>query len=195
MTLFNDIMPYFDEFIHVYGWNTSILWSPLKFWTPKNFTTANFRHPVSKSWLRHWHRRWLTLHSGADSCGSHGAFLAALFQGVEGLTLWLSPTTGRVLRFLALTRCQFSGYSSLELTENDKENMSCLTLSMLSLLLSKTPEHKDFWKPSKPCHVGILWIALAEYFQMSTHLPGFQSFFRVFASFCNGQISHQQHKG
>ena len=60
MTLFNDIMPYFDEFIHVYGWNMSILWSPLKIWTPKNFTTANFRHPVAKSWLRHWcraHRR------------------------------------------------------------------------------------------------------------------------------------------
>ena len=53
MTLFNDIMPYFDKFIHVYGWNMSILWSPLKIWTNKNFTTANFRHPVSKSWLRH----------------------------------------------------------------------------------------------------------------------------------------------
>ena len=33
--------------------NMSILWSPLKIWTPKDFTTANFRHPVSKSWLRH----------------------------------------------------------------------------------------------------------------------------------------------
>ena len=53
MTFFNDIMPYFDEFTHVYGWNMSILWSPLKIWTPKNFTTANFRHPVSKSWLGH----------------------------------------------------------------------------------------------------------------------------------------------
>ena len=53
MILFNVIMPYFDEFKHVYGWNMSILWSPLKIWTPKNFTTANFRHPVSKSWLRH----------------------------------------------------------------------------------------------------------------------------------------------
>ena len=54
MTLFNESMPYFDEFIHVYGWNMSILWSPLKIWTPKNFTTANFRQPFSKSWLRHW---------------------------------------------------------------------------------------------------------------------------------------------
>ena len=54
MTLIIDIMPYFDEFLHVYGWNISISWSPLKIWTPKNFTTANFRHPVSKSWLRHW---------------------------------------------------------------------------------------------------------------------------------------------
>ena len=54
MTLFNNIMPYFNEFIHVYGWNMSILWSHLKIWMPKNFTTANFRHPVSKSWLRPW---------------------------------------------------------------------------------------------------------------------------------------------
>ena len=53
MILFNDIMPYSDEFIHVYGWNMNILWSPLKIWMPKNLTTANFRHPVSKSWLRH----------------------------------------------------------------------------------------------------------------------------------------------
>ena len=53
-------MPYFDEFIHVYGWNMRILWSPLKIWTPKYFTTANFRHPVSKSWLKQvgWWRRW-----------------------------------------------------------------------------------------------------------------------------------------
>ena len=51
MTLINDIMPYIDEFIHVYGWNMSILWSPLKIWMPKNLTIANFRHPVSKSWL------------------------------------------------------------------------------------------------------------------------------------------------
>ena len=33
-----------------------------------------------------------------------------------------------------------------------------------------------FWT-SKPCHVGIHWIALAEYSQMSTHTPGFQWFF------------------
>ena len=23
-------------------------------WTPKSFSIANFRHPVSKSWLRPW---------------------------------------------------------------------------------------------------------------------------------------------
>ena len=69
------------------------------------------------------------------------------------------------------------------------------TLPMLRLLLSKAQERKEFWKPSKPCHVGIHWIALAEYSQESTHLPGFQSFFRIFASFCNDQSSHQQHKG
>ena len=40
----------------------------------------------------------------------------------------------------------------------------------------KTQRCKYLRKPSKPCNVGICWIALAEFFQMSTHLPGFQSF-------------------
>ena len=44
------------------------------------------------------------------------------------------------------------------------------------------------------CHVGIHWIALTEYYQMSTNLPGFQSFLASFASFCIDQISHQQLK-
>ena len=39
---------------------------------------------------------------------------------------------------------------------------------------------KDFWKQYKPCHVGIHRIAFAEYSQMSTYVPGFQSIFRVF---------------
>ena len=68
------------------------------------------------------------------------------------------------------------------------------TLPILRLLSSKVQGRKDFWKPSKPCHVGIHWKALAECSQMSTHLPGFQSFLRLFASFCIDQIRHQQHK-
>ena len=70
-----------------------------------------------------------------------------------------------------------------------------LTLWMLRLLSSKAEELKRFWKSSKPCHVGIHLKALAEYSQMSTHLPGFWSFSRFFASYCISQISHQQHKG
>ena len=45
------------------------------------------------------------------------------------------------------------------------------------------------------CHVGIHWIAFADYSQISTHVPGFQSIFRFFASFCIGLVRHQQHKG
>ena len=52
-----------------------------------------------------------------------------------------------------------------------------------------------FEKPSKPCFVGVHWIALAECSQMSIHVPGCQSFFRIFASFCDGKISHQQAQG
>ena len=39
---------------------------------------------------------------------------------------------------------------------------------------------KNLWKPSKHCHVGIHLKALAEYSQMSTHMPGFQSFSSFF---------------
>ena len=43
--------------LHVYSWiwvYPSTLLSPLKIWTPQNFIIANFRHPVSNSWLRPW---------------------------------------------------------------------------------------------------------------------------------------------
>ena len=70
-----------------------------------------------------------------------------------------------------------------------------LTLPMLRLLSSKGQEYRVFLKPFKPCHVGIHWIALAEYSQMNTYMPGFQSFSSFFPSFCIGQISHQQNNG
>ena len=60
------------------------------------------------------------------------------------------------------------------LMNSSHEWRALLTLPMLRLLSSKEQGCKDFWKPSKPCQVGIHWIALAEYSQMSTHLPGFQ---------------------
>ena len=76
-----------------------------------------------------------------------------------------------------------------------QKNTGHLTIPMQRRLLSNAQGFKDFWKTSKPCHVGIHWIALTEYSHMNTHLPGFQSFFSIFASFCIGQISHHQHKG
>ena len=70
-----------------------------------------------------------------------------------------------------------------------------LTLPMLSILSSKAQGCKDFWKPPKPSHVGIHGIIPAEYSHMSTHVPGFQSFLKIFASFGIGQILYKQHKG
>ena len=55
MALNMDIIPDIDKYIYtcdVYGYNLSILWSPLKNRTPNTFTIVNFGHPVSKSWLR-----------------------------------------------------------------------------------------------------------------------------------------------
>ena len=63
-----------------------------------------------------------------------------------------------------------------------------LTLPMLRLRSSNAQERKDFWKPPKPCHVCTHWIALNEYSRMSTHMPGFQCFFRIFALFCICQL-------
>ena len=77
----------------------------------------------------------------------------------------------------------------------DDTGLNGLTLPMLRLLFPKAQGRNDFRKPSKLYHVAVRWIALAKYFQMSTHVLGFQSFFSFFASFCIGQIIHQRHKG
>ena len=80
-------------------------------------------------------------------------------------------------------------------TLQEDSDLQLLTLPMLRLLSSKTQGRKAFWKPSKPYWVGTHSIALAEHSQMSTRLPGFQSFFRFFAACFHAQISHQQCKG
>ena len=48
---------------------------------------------------------------------------------------------------------------------------------MLRLHLSKVQDHKNLCILTKPCHIGIYWKALVEYYQMSTNVPGFQSYF------------------
>ena len=53
---------------------------------------------------------------------------------------------------------------------------------------------QSFWKPCKPCRVGVDLIALVEYSKMSTHMAANQSFIRIFALFSIGQISPEQRK-
>ena len=57
-----------------------------------------------------------------------------------------------------------------EMIMNQRELSNLL---MLRLISSKAQEQKVFYNSSKSCHVGIHWIALAEYSQMSTHVPRF----------------------
>ena len=53
------------------------------------------------------------------------------------------------------------------------------------LLSFKAQGRKDVLKPSKLCHCGMHWIALAENYQMSTHEPGFLVIFQVLLfAFC-----------
>ena len=61
------------------------------------------------------------------------------------------------------------------LTEDERRVFDWLNHPMRRLLSSKGQGCKVFWKPYKPCHVGMHWIALTEYSQMSTHVPGLQS--------------------
>ena len=66
--------------------------------------------------------------------------------------------------------------------------MIMINLPMLRLLSSKAQTRRKptfLFKKSKPCHVCIHWIAFANSLdssQMSTHLPGFQSFFGFFVT-------------
>ena len=46
--------------------------------------------------------------------------------------------------------------------------------------MSKAQHTNNFCDPCKPCHVGIHWKALTVYHQMSTNVPGFQSFYTLF---------------
>ena len=55
-----------------------------------------------------------------------------------------------------------------------------LTLPILRPFSAKAQGRKHFWKPSKPCHVGIHWIAFTEYSQMSTMYQGFSHFLKGF---------------
>ena len=48
---------------------------------------------------------------------------------------------------------------------------------------------KDLWKSSKLSHVGIHWIALTGYYQMSTNVPLFQSFSDSFCYFVLATLS------
>ena len=64
-----------------------------------------------------------------------------------------------------------------------------LKFPILRPLSSKAHGCKDFWKLSKPCHVGIYWIALTEYSQMSTHMPGFQSVFSFMCHFVLAKLA------
>ena len=46
-----------------------------------------------------------------------------------------------------------------------------------------------FLKTFKPCHIGIHWIALTEYFMMSTYVPEFQSFYMFLLHFVLAKLA------
>ena len=55
--------------------------------------------------------------------------------------------------------------------------------------MTKEQEGKVFLKPSKPCRLGIHWIALVEYSHMSTPYARVSVIFKVLASFRIGKLT------
>ena len=109
------------------------------------------------------------------------ARFSVIFQVFCILFLLAKLATSRIRVKILLRVCCMNLWHFWQL-ENSSQFMNyfysifLLNLQMLRLLSSKAQGCKDFWKPSKPCFVGIHWIALAEYSQMSTNMPGIKSF-------------------
>ena len=70
-----------------------------------------------------------------------------------------------------------------------------LTLPMLRLLQPKNKDANTCENHLNPVILVFIGWLSTTYSQISTHMLGFWTFFRFFASFCIGQNSHQQHKG
>ena len=87
------------------------------------------------------------------------------------------PMIGRGIHSDVTVRIRSSGKNSSNL---------CVLVIVLNpsnaeaTFIQSTRMQRFFGKPPKPCHIGICCKALAEYSQMGTHVPGFQSFFSVF---------------
>ena len=64
----------------------------------------------------------------------------------------------------------------------DIQFLAILTLPMLRLLSSITQDSKDFWKTSKPCHVGTHWKALADEYPYARVSVIFHVFLHHFVS-------------
>ena len=126
------------------------------------------RHPssarliTSKGFSGIWTPPLKMLACFIDSSGDNPSQLYLL---ISGITAWAALNGTVMNRYI---------YHS---TGSDRNVY--LTLIILRLLSSKALRSQNLWKPSKPCNVGTHLIALTKFSQMSTHLPGFQSFFRT----------------
>ena len=101
-----------------------------------------------------------------------------------------TPSIGQVSNYIieqSCCRCVFDDWWNIcywkSTWELNRSSLLLLTLPMLRLLSLKTQGCKKFGKPSKLCCVCIHWRALAEYSQISTHMPVFLSFSGVLHHF------------
>ena len=140
------------------------------------------------AWLLAWQSGYLYWHpAGFDFPRCPGAYAPRLYSGLLDFWDWGPKIVCVLTRNTVFFNKRPFGAPSLNYVSDPAYTAHCLlalsksTLPMLRLLPFKAQGRNKFWKPSKPCHVGIHWKTLAEYSQMSTHVPVmFQSFFMWF---------------
>ena len=152
-------------------------------------------------WLEWWRPGW-TAHHGPGRAEVH------YDNNSSPESLWRLPKRTALMAFRLTesgacirNRQQYSINTVWLPQENLKfiiSLMQCdLTLPMMRLPSSPAQGCKDLWKPSKPCHVGIHWTALAhsvlsDEYPCARVLVIFQVFYIIFQ---RSNYSHPQHKG
>ena len=119
----------------------------------------------------------LSQHHSPSSQENRGPLIASLTSWYSGsicLSVWWSLSG----------ICRNKSNHVTTATTTALEQYGINSFNAKALLSSKAQERRKFWKPFKPCSVGIHRKALAESYQMSTHLLGFLSIFRFFCFIC-----------
>ena len=129
-------------------------------------------------WQQCWHCHG---NKGGNTCTLTTCLSDALLWG-----MWLVPTEKRARRLISDAK---QHKCAIQLSYIDLIYIVPVNPSNAETTFVQTQGCKDFLKQSKPCHVGTHSIALTEYSQISTHMPGFQSLSGFLHHFVSAKVA------